>query len=95
MAATILMKFLLYQPDLEHFQGLDIYNFSKRPVSISHHLNNMFLSYIYSALLQLKPLTTVLSLQVLVKRCLSSFIVRLFKYWKVLEGLPGTCSSPD
>lgn len=70
---------------------------SLRPVPVSHHLHHLiFLSHIYSesALFQLKPLATVLSLQVLVKRSPSSFIVRPFKYWKVLEGVPGTCSSP-
>lgn len=70
---------------------------SLRLVPVSHHLHHLiFLSHIYSesALFQLKPLATVLSLQVLVKKSPSSFIVRPFKYWKVLEGVPGTCSSP-
>lgn len=94
MAATIFMKFLLHQPDLDHFQGLNTYNFSETPVPGSHHLHHkIFLSYIYSESLLVE--TTVLSLQVLSIRSLSSFIVKPFKHWNVLEGLPGTCSCPD
>ena len=59
-----------FQPNLENFQGGDIYNFSGQPVPVFHHPHSkQYLRYIKlkSTVFQFNPITLVLSLHALVK----------------------------